>query len=512
MRTTFGTFNIATSGLFASQRALDLVSNNIANANTEGYSRQQMLQRASIPIGGDPRGLVGTGVETYDIIQIRSAYMDNKYWGQMKSYTEWKTKSEGLQDVEAIFNEPSETGIRAVMDELFASMEELVKKPGDNTNRVNLIEKAVTFSNTINGFGKQIVDSIREINFSVKSKVEEVNSLATQITELNRQIFNMELDGHKSNGLRDQRSTLVDKLSTMVNIDVSEVAGEGGIKYFNIRIGGITLVNHYQVNKLTVDNSKVIDVEKYGTGEISEVKWAGVNGQPLDLVKIEGGELKGLLDVRDGTGENHSYRGFPFYLQQLNRFARDVAKAFNDQHKAGYDMSGNTNIAFFEEPADTAAPIDITDDWKNVNCLNLKVRDAVKNDPTKVAAADINGGESNNINAKLLAALRNRKDIFYNPADPTFTQKINGTTDDFIKSVLSALSVDANQAERMTTNTESIVEQTKTKRMSESGVSLDEEMGNMVKFQQSYNASARMITTLDNIMDTMINRLGMVGR
>ncbi len=89
---------------------------------------------------------------------------------------------------------------------------------------------------------------------------------------------------------------------------------------------------------------------------------------------------------------------------------------------------------------------------------------------------------------------------------------MNGTSDDFLKSILATLSVDANQANRMTTNTEAIVEQTNNKRLSESGVSLDEEMGNMVKFQQAYNASARMITTLDGIMDTMINRLGLVGR
>ncbi|MDF2592413.1 MAG: flagellar hook-associated protein FlgK, partial [Clostridia bacterium] len=91
MRTTFGTFNIATSGLFASQRSLDIVSNNISNASTDGYSRQRVLQRASLPVGGDPRGLVGTGVEAYDVVQIRSQYLDNKYWGQMKSYSEWKT-------------------------------------------------------------------------------------------------------------------------------------------------------------------------------------------------------------------------------------------------------------------------------------------------------------------------------------------------------------------------------------------------------------------------------------
>ena len=503
MRTTFGTFNIATSGLFASQRSLDIVSNNISNASTEGYSRQLVLQRASLPLGGDPRGLVGTGADSYDVTQIRSKYMDNKYWGQMKAYSEWKTKSENLNVREGIFNEPSDTGIRKVVDELFAGIEELVKKAGDNTNRVNLIEKAVTFSNTINSFGQQIVNNIRDVNFSIKSKVEEVNAIATQVKEVNEQIFNLELDGNKANALRDQRNTLVDKLSKIVNVSVSEVSGENDVKYFNVKIGGITLVNHYQTNKLMVDNVNISGLSEYGTGKISVVKWAGTNGAPLDEAKIEGGELKGLIDMRDGDGKNHDYRGLPYYLNQLNKFAKDFAREFNLQHKAGTDLNGDPGVNFFDEPTDTVTPLDTTDDWNNISSLNLKISDVIKDDPSKVAAADAAGGESNNSNAKELAAIRNRKDIFTG---------MNGTSDDFLKSILATLSVDANQANRMTTNTEAIVEQTNNKRLSESGVSLDEEMGNMVKFQQAYNASARMITTLDGIMDTMINRLGLVGR
>jgi flagellar hook-associated protein 1 FlgK len=501
MRTTFGTFNIATSGLFASQRSLDIVSNNISNANTDGYSRQRVLQRASLPVGGDPRGLVGTGVEAYDVVQIRSQYLDNKYWGQMKSYSEWKTKSDSLGEIESIFNEPSDTGVRKVMDELFAGIEELIKKTGDNTNRVNVIEKAVTFGNTINSFGQQVVSSIRETNFVIRSKVQEVNALATQIKEVNEQIFNLELDGHKANALRDQRSTLVDELSTIINVSVSEVTGDNDAKYFNVKIGGMNLVNHFQVNKLAVDDSTPSVLEKYGTGKISAVKWVGADGTVLDKVKIEGGELKGLIDMRDGNGNNHTYRGLPYYLDQLNKFAQDFAKEFNKQHKTGFDLKGIQGINFFEEPTDSLTPLDLTDDWANVNCINLKVNDKIIDDPNLVAASLGSNGESNNENAKLLATFRNKK-----------IPGLNGTPDDFVKAILATLSVDTNHANRMTTNTESIVEQTNNSRLSISGVSLDEEMGNMVKFQHSYNASAKMVTTLDSIMDTMINRLGLVGR
>ncbi len=181
MRTTFGSFSIATSGLFASQRSLDITSHNISNANTEGYSRQVTLQRASMPTYGDPTGVVGTGVETYDIIRIRSAYLDTKYWGQNKTYREWSVKQEQLETLEGVFNEPSDTGIRIVMDEFFAALEELSKKPGDSTCRVSVAEKATMLTTTINRNGHELLNAIRDVNFSVKNKVSQVNSLAEQI-------------------------------------------------------------------------------------------------------------------------------------------------------------------------------------------------------------------------------------------------------------------------------------------------------------------------------------------
>jgi flagellar hook-associated protein 1 FlgK len=153
MRTTFGSFNIATSGLFASQRSLDITSHNISNSNTEGYSRQTALQKATMPTYGDQTGVVGTGVETYDIIRMRSTYLDVKYWGQNNNYQEWNVKQEQLDNLEGVFNEPSDTGVRVVMDEFFTSLEELSKQPGDSTCRVAVVEKANMLTTTINRNG-----------------------------------------------------------------------------------------------------------------------------------------------------------------------------------------------------------------------------------------------------------------------------------------------------------------------------------------------------------------------
>lgn len=496
MRTTFGTFNIATSGLFASQRALDITSHNISNADTEGYSRQIALQRATNPMVGDRSGVIGTGVETYDIIRTRSSYLDSKYWNQNKSYNEWQVKEDSLSEIEGIFNEPSDTGLRKVMDEFFSSLEELSKNASDNTCRVAVLEKGNILAASINRNGHELINSIRDINFDIKNKVAEVNSISERIVSLNKQIFSFELDGHQANDLRDQREVLVDKLSSIVDINVSEMPGPNGNDYFDVKIGGMTLIHHFDHNELATDevelNSTSLDgtgITEMGGGKRSDIIWAGTTNQK---VSISGGEIKGLLDVRDGDGVGMNFRGIPYYINKLNEFAQDFAGKFNEQHMKGNDQYGNQGVEFFKAP----------DAGKKTTCIDLAVNPALLTDPKLIAASSLDNGESNSANIFMLIGLRN-KEIFTN---------VKGTPDDFIKSMLSALAVDSSQAKRMTSNSGSLVEQTKIRRLSDSGVSLDEEMTNMVKFQQAYSASAKMVTTLDKILDTTVNRLGIVGR
>lgn len=489
MRTTFGSFNIATSGLFASQRSLDITSHNISNCNTEGYSRQIALQKATMPTYGDPTGVLGTGVETYDIIRMRSSYLDVKYWGQNKTYQEWNVKQEKLETLEGVFNEPSNTGVRVVMDEFFTALEELSKQPGGSTCRVAVVEKANMLTTTINRNGHELVNSIRDVNFSIKNKVSEVNSLAEQIANLNKHIFNFELGGNKANDLRDQRNVLLDKLSSVVNIMVTEIPGPNGNNYMDVKIGGITLIDHIDYNKLATQDKDVTGITDLGGGNISNVVWDGVDNQE---VSIESGELKGLLDVRDGDGEDFNYRGIPYYLNKLNEFARCFAESFNAQHKKGVDFQGDPGQNFFYDPG-----------TPSVNSINFKVSPDIVANPNTIAASAYENGESNNGNVMLLIELRNEKGMFLS---------LKGTPDDYIKSLLSALAVDSSQAKRMAANSQALVNQTDNRRISESGVSLDEEMTNMVRFRQAYNASARMITTLDGILDTTVNRLGLVGR
>lgn len=495
MRTTFGGFTIATSGLYAAQRSLDVTGHNISNSNTEGYSRQVSRQRATLPMTGDPSGVLGTGVETYAVERIRSEYLDNKYWSQNKNNAEWKIKESELESIEAAFNEPSDTSLRQVMDDLYTALEELSKKPGDNTARVAVLEKANTMTVVFNSIGTQLIDGIRDINFSVKSKVGEVNSLANRIASLNKSIFNYELDGSKANDLRDQRNNMVDKLSTILPITVTEIPGPNGNNYFDIKTSGISLVEHNMVRELDITTNPVSTpegdgVSDLGAGNIATIVWKDSGNSPLN---ISGGELKGLVEMRDGDGTKQSYRGLPYYVKKLNQFAKEYSAKFNEVHQQGFDTNGAQGTNFFAVPIGTEA----------INFKNFKVNQKVLDNPNLVAASALSNGTNNNGNVAKLINIRDAKNIFSN---------VTGTGDDYLKAVLSSLSVDSNQSKRMNKNSEALLSQTELRRMSESGVSLDEEMTNMVMYQQAYQAAARNITTFDKILDTTINRMGLVGR
>lgn len=491
MRTTFGSLNIVNSGLFASRRALDVTSHNVSNANTEGYSRQVLMQRASMPLWGDPKGIIGTGVETYDIQRIRNEYLDKKYWNQNRTLGEWTVKQQNLEAIEGIFNEPTDTGVRQVIDEFFIALDELSKKSGDSTSRVAVIEAANTLAKSINRNGYEIISSIKETNEEVKSKAEEINSLASQIAVLNKSIFNMELGDAQANDLRDQRNVLLDKLSGIIDISVSTRKDNNDNEFLNVKIGGITLVDHIDYNELSWVDEDAAGVTEMGAGQMAQVVWKGLESQK---VNITGGELKGLLDIRDGEGQGLNYRGLVYYLIKLNEFAQDFSNKINEIHHKGIDFTGTAGGDFFNVP---------DGDPGKINCISFAVNGALLANPDLIAASSDFGGESNNNNLKELIKLKDKTDMF----DST-----KGTPDDFIKALLSSLAVDAEQAERMATNSEILITDTDNRRMSASGVLMDEEMGNMVKFSQAYNAAARMLTTLDGILDTTINRLGMVGR
>jgi flagellar hook-associated protein 1 FlgK len=465
-------FNSAVKGLLASQRALYTVNHNIDNANTKGYSRQRVEQRATNPFLMPGIGFLGTGTEITKVERVRDSFVDFKYWNEMGPTGEWEIKKNSLTEIEKLMGEPSDNSFRKYMDDFYSSLDEMSKNPSDTAFRNPVKENAMAFTKHLNDTAKRLENMVKDTETSIEMNVKKVNSLSSQIAGLNRQIYSAEIDGRTANDLRDRREVLVDELSKLVNINVNE-SSDG--KY-TVSLGGISIVDHVYTNQMKFD-------EKAAIGE----RFTWENGGKVNL---RSGELKGLMDMYEGDGKNNIYRGIPYYINKLDEFAAGFAEKFNNQHKDGFDLNGEEGIDFFE--GTTASTITV----------NEKILENVE----LIAAAGNSEGAAED-NTNLLALINQREDRKF------FGDGLSqGTPDDFIKSILSSLAVDSLQGKRAYGTQELIRNNIETKRNSISGVSLEEEMADMVRYQHTYVAAAKMISTMDAIIDLTVNRLGLVGR
>lgn len=546
MRQSFFGFNIALSGLYTAQRNLDTISHNISNATTPGYSRQQGVQSAATPISVmDGTGMIGTGSYVKTVERVRDEYLDFKYWSENIAYGEWSVKADLLSEVEGTFNEPSSSGFVTIMNEFFNAYQELAKDPSSASVRALVREKAVTMTKYFNSTATHFEKLQEDINDKVKLSVDQINTLASQIQQLNKQIYNFEVSGNTANDLRDSRTLLVDKLSKLVNIQATEVSygklpnGADDI-HFQITVGGKTLVDHFSSSKLAL-TQRTQKLNPEDTDGLYEVSWE--DGNKLVLT---GGELKGLIDVRDGKdgaigidGNTQSplYRGIPYYQMKLNEFVQTFAMAFNEGYMAdnsgvlqngkghadgyGYDAdvtgpgTAPTGIRFFTildgdfpisgskflegipvSDPDTVNP-DIVERYKSITAKNFTVSSDIMNNTDNIATSDMPGENGNIKILNELLKIRSNDGLFY-----------EGAPEDYMKSLVAGMGIDSQQAQRFMKSQSTIVHQVDNRRMSVSGVDLNEEMTNMVKFQQSYNAAAKLITTMAEIYETLINRLG----
>ena len=254
MGEAFFGLNVAVRGLFSAQRNLNTVNHNLNNINTPGYSRQQSIQVASRPMAlADGTGMMGTGAEVIGVKRIRDEYLDFKYWSENINLGEWSAKQEALSDIEVTFNEPSDSGFTAIMSDFYDALQELAKDPSSAAVRALVRQRGVTLTKFFNSMASHFDELQKDLNYKIQTKVEAVNSYATQIQQLNRQIYITELDGNTANDMRDQRTLLVDKLSRIINIDASEVV-VGRLpdgredRHFLVTISGKALVDHFTIS------------------------------------------------------------------------------------------------------------------------------------------------------------------------------------------------------------------------------------------------------------------------
>ena len=551
MRTTFFGLEIARKGLQTSQRSLDVTGHNIANANTPGFTRQRAIIGATtpwtVPSMQKPHqaGQVGTGVQVEEIKRIRDQFIDLQVRNENKELGYWSERADVLQKIEVIINEPSTTGLRTVMDQFWESMQELSKSPESQAVRATVRQRAIAVAETFNHIHRQMYELQEDVNDKLNVKVLEINSIANQIRDLNDQIVRIEVGKEaglreNANDLRDRRDVLLDQLSRIVDTRYKEDQ-DGSMR---VMIGSKTLVMGNRVSLLetkTYSETELAGLSDYDRSRLhgmSFVKW-----QDGSELRLASGELKSLIEsvgYIETLGGVKSVKGIiPDMMMEIDHLANSIVTATNWVHLQGYGLDDTVARLFFQQEvvqADPPVPGDFY--LAPIRARDMKVHEDIINDTSKIAASrslDINGKPlpGDGSHALALAQLKHALTMITDreymaslqpvampptpPADfvPMYTipgREFTATFDDFFRGFIGQLGIDTQEAERMAENQEMLVGQQMNRREILSGVSLDEEMTNMIRFQHAYNAAARTITTMDEMLDTLINRVGLVGR
>ena len=526
MISSFMGLETAKRGLSTSQGALYTTGNNVSNANTVGYSRQRvnLQQTSGFPTVGmnSPlvAGQIGTGVAAETVQRIRDSFLDAQYRTQSNKIGYYGAMSESLSKMEGIMNEPTDSGLAATMEKFWNSLQGLTANTENSGAREVVASTGVMVADTLNYYYNSLTSVKTDIGNQINVKANEINTIIDSIDQLNQQISKVEPHGYIPNDLYDKRDVLVDNLSQLVSINVKNVipsdygkASDVATGLYNIELMNedgssyVPPINIVSVNKTGMQGTATLKVNyDKESGMVSDVTFGS---KKLTEFKFSG-ELAGLIEnfgykKSDGTTAGK----YPDMLQKLDNMTKAFVNEFNAIHKGGYALGANDKSEhnFFEISANGSAAQSIT------------VNDKILKDSSLIAAAGKTSGASgDNENAKLLADLKKKAfsdyETFKTPAgiEELKKMKLTGSFDTNYSGMIGNLGVDSQSAQKNLSNSAVLAASVDQNRASVSSVSLDEEMTDMIKFQQAYNASARMVTMVDEMLDKIINGMGTVGR
>ncbi|WP_077624761.1 flagellar hook-associated protein FlgK [Sediminibacillus massiliensis] len=520
MSSTFHGLEVARRALTTQQSALYTTGHNIANANTEGFTRQRVNFEQTSPYPPASRnrpeipGQVGSGVEAGSIERVRDQFLDMQYRGENAKLGYYESKAEAMKQMESIMNEPSEEGLSKTMDRFWQALQDLSVNPEDSGARSVVRQRGLAVAETFNYLSNSLNSVRSDLQSEMGVTETEANSLINQINNVNKQIAGIEPHGYLPNDLYDERDRLIDKLSGIVNINVSYDKSGGqpngmatGLATIELadsegRPTGTKLVDGLEgtVNEVFVsydDKQNVDNIVFYNpadqTGKISQDNppTGGTSVGPENF--SSNGKLKALMESNGYVQADGEVVGeFSSMLADLDTMAGTFVAEFNAAHQAGIDLEGNAGGTFFTvtDGESAAATMDVHQD--------------IKDNADKIAAsAGDSGDKGNGENALDLAEVMRKKDVGLGN---------NTSIQSFYESAIGDMAVVTQEADRMVNNAGTLRQQVEENRMSVSAVSLDEEMTNMIKFQHAYNAAARNMTAVDEMLDRIINNMGLVGR
>lgn len=463
---TFSGLNAATTALWTQRRALDVTGQNIANVNTEGYSRQRADMQA---IGGSPVPAfyststgVGAGVKAEDVLRIRDAFLEGRGHTETANSARLTAVADAYGLVEQAFREPGDTGVQSLLADMWAGWNDVANNPQDPAARGQVIQRLNTLVGGIQFSYGQLGSQWDQTRENLRVLVDDVNATAETVAQLNQAIQGAVQSNLPANALMDKRDLLLTKLAEQIGATARPK--ENGV--IDVVVGGISLVAGSASTAFQVAGS--LDPDTVASDPPRIITAGG------GYAVRPGGEAAGQLTVLNDV--------LPSYRASLDGVAADLAAGVNGLHVTGFDQAGNPGT-----PVLGPVPGPVT-------AGNLSV---LLTSPAQVAASAVGPGPNNdNGLAKQIANLR----LSTTGTDATYRQMI------------VELGVQAAVTGRNLGIQQVITTQVDAARDSVAGVNLDEEMTNMLSYQQAYAAAGRLVTAIDETLDVLINRTGLVGR
>lgn len=444
-------FDISSRSLAVYRKALEVTSHNIVNSANPNYSRQRVMFETETP--NLTAGLVwGNGVRIADVSRVRDRLVDAHILGTNQKFSDSNKQSQLVGDIEKIFSEPSDLGISNLMTTFFNSFNELAVTPNSVPLRTNVLNAANNLSAKVTTVNQSLTTLKGDIKQEFQQKVTAVNSLLKQIHQINYEQYSNSYNGVPVNDLLDKRDALVDELSNLVNVSVVYDDNNSAV----VSIGGALAVDRMHAAEFVAEevNGKLNLKVKDGAYP----------------VVLTGGELNALSQVYS--------KKIPDYQQKLDAVINNLVKAVNSEHANGYTIT---------DPQETG--LNFFDGYENGE---LKVNAELNDDPNKIAISS-DGTEGNGEIALRIAQLTDTKLINGNTLQESYSSLINGLGND------GMLQDNYTQANQM------VLDELGQLKASQSGVSVDEEMTNVLKFQRTYEASAKLITIADEMLQTILN-------
>jgi flagellar hook-associated protein 1 FlgK len=500
--------SVARTAMHAQQVAIQTAGHNIANVETEGFTRQRVDLTPGIP-QRFPMGSIGTGVAVDDVRRLRDTLLDVTYRKEASDAATYELRHELLTQIEGVLGEPSDDGLAAAMDAMWSSWSDLASNPASHAARSVVAQRATAVASMLNGFDARLRDLRGQTQLRITDALTEVNGLTDQIATLNGRIVESETGGKMANDLRDQRDVAVDRLAKLGAVRTIE-RPDGAISVF---LGNNTVVDGIHAKHL------VLAEEPQGVPSSGQLALA-LKGNPSSPIQPVGGRIEAMVHVVNGQLAGTQ--------QRLDALANTLAGAVNAIHVRGNDgLTGATpaHAPFFVDRRDgTFADLDpYTDPLAagTVTARTIGLNASIAQDPGQIATTSSRATRpTDNDVALAIAGLRTAPaatlgGVALRPVEFRLIDRVQGpggrtmpvqtSMADWYRAATSGLGVDVKAAESSATVHRTLAEQADQRRLSVSGVNVDEELTTLMRAQQAYAAAAKVIQMADEMMDTLVS-------